>query len=261
MKPLEILLKILASTVLTSVVIVLVVMMLGVGFSNNSSEKYFQLPEMGSPVISDLSILGNNVSGNDISEENYLERELSFLKNEEVLVAELTADYCIDTDPGFMVVVYDIPDVLPLCITEDYLDSNFGITVMTYGGYAPDGIGYLAISQPKTGLGGLVAISWVYVGSFLCDEPDMVCYECYVDVYVADFILPDPIQIDSNHLPAVHSYGTDWETMIDDVPSPDLGKWVNLAILSSWEGCDDTDQKFQLILAHIIYFLEFPTSV
>lgn len=261
MKPRVTLLKILTSTVLTSVVFILVVMALGVGFSNNSSENEFHLPGMGTPVISDPSILGNTGSGNNISEESYLERELSILKNKEVSVAEMTADYCIDTEPGFMVVQYDIPDVLPLCITEEYLDSNFAITAMTYGGYHPDGYGFLAIDQPKTGLGGIVGISWVYIGSFVCEDPDMVCYGCLVDVFVADFILPDPIQIDSNHIPDVYSYGTDWNTMIDEPESCNLNKWVNLAILSSWEGCTEPDQKFQLILAHIRYFLEFPTSV
>ncbi|MBY9014883.1 MAG: hypothetical protein KGD68_04255 [Candidatus Lokiarchaeota archaeon] len=256
MKPREILLKILASTVLTSVIIVLVVMMLGVGFSNNSSENDYQIPGMGAPIIFDPSVLGN-----DISEESFLERDLSILKNEEVLVAELTADYSIDTESGFMIVNYDIPDVLPLCITEYYLDSNFAITTMTYGGYVPDGFGYLGINQPKTGKGGLVAIEWVYVGSFVCENPDLVCYGCLVDIFSADFILPDPIQIDSNHIPDVFSYGADWYTMIDDPVSCDLDKWVNLAILSSWKGCDDPDQKFQLILAHLIYFLEFPISV
>lgn len=261
MKPRVRLLKILTSTVLTSIVFVLVVMTLGMGHSNNTSENNFHVPGMSTPIISDLSILGDNSTRNNISEESYLERELSILKNMRVSVAELTADYCIDTEPGFMVVQYDIPDVLPLCITEDYLDSNFAITALTYGGYHPDGFGFLAINQPKTGLGGIVGINWVYVGSFVCDNPDMVCYGCLVDVYVADFVLPDPIQIDSNHLPAVYSYGADWYTMIDDPVSCNLNKWVNLAIISSWEGCDEPDQKFQLILAHLRCFLEFPTSV
>jgi hypothetical protein len=235
--------------VVTSVVVVLVVILLGVGFNNNSSENNYQLPGMGTPVIANPINLGN-----DISEENFLEVE-------GVSVAEITCDYCIDTEPGFMVMVYDIPDVLPLCITEEYLDSNFGITALTYGGYHPDGYSIMCIDQPKTGKGGCVGIEWIYVGSFLCDDPDMVCYGCWVDVWVADFILPDPIQIDSNHVPDVYSYGTDWATMIDDPPSYNLNKWVYLCILSSWKGCDEPDQKFQLILAHLSYFTEIPTSV
>jgi hypothetical protein len=256
MKPRENLLKILTSTVLTSVVVVLVVMFIGVGISNNSSENNYQLPGLGTPIVPN-----ENTLGNDISEESYVEINIPIVEKNGVSVAEITCDYCIDTEPGFMVMVYDIPDVLPICITEEYLDSNFGITALTYGGYHPDGMGIMCIDQPKTGKGGCVGINWIYVGSFVCDDPGMVCYGCLVDVWVADFVLPDPIQLDSNHVPDVYSYGTDWATMIDDPPSPYLNKWVYLCILSGWKGCDEPDQKFQLILAHISYFSEFPTSV
>jgi len=249
MKPQEIILKTLALTVFTSVMLIVVVTILGVGISNNSFVICQQFPGVDTPVISDPSILGK---------EN---AEESYLKNKDVLVADLAADYCIDTEAGFMVINYDIPDVLPLCITEDYLDSNFAITTMTYGGYHADGMSFMAINQPKTGLGGLVGIEWIYVGSFICDDPAMVCFECEVDLYTADFVLPEPIQVDSNNLPAVFSYGADWSTMIDDPVSDNLNKWVYLAILSNWEGCDQGDQKFQLILAHLYYFLEFPTSI
>lgn len=230
MKPQETILKVLALTVFTSVMFSIVVMILGVGISNNS-----------------FIIYNSNILGNENIEERYLE-------NKDVSVADLAADYCIDTEAGFMVINYDIPDVLPLCITEAYLDSNFAITTMTYGGYHPDGLSFMALNQPKTELGGLVGISWVYVGSFLCDNPDMVCYGCMVDVYTADFVLPEPIQVDSNHLPAVYSYGADWDTMIDNPISCHLDKWVHLAIVSNWEGCESADQKFQLILAHL-YFI------
>jgi len=245
MKPRERLLKILNLTVLTSVVIILVVIILGVGFIN-SSEKNVKISERGSPIIADPYSFGYNRS-----EENLF--EISGLP-----VAECAADYCIDTEAGFMVVEYVIPDVLPLCITEDYLDSNFGITVLSYGGYHPDGMGGMSIYQPKTEMGGFVGINWIYVGSFLCDNPDLACYGCYVDAYVADFVLPDPIQIDSNHLPDVYTYGADWATMVDDPASPNLNKWVQLCLCTGWEGCGEPDQKFQLILAH--YCLENPTS-
>ena len=244
MKPRERLLKILNLTVLTSIVIVLVVIMLGVGFVKSSDE----ISRMGSPVIADPNDMGFNRSEGNLFESKGLP------------VAECAADYCIDTEPGFMVVQYTIPDVLPLCITEDYLDSNFDITVLSYGGYHPDGMGAMAIFQPKTGLGGYAGIEWCYIGSFLCDNPDLACYGCYVDAYTANFVLPDPIQIDSNHLPDVYAYGADWSTLVDG-DCGNLDKFVQLALCTSWEGCDKDNQKFQLILAQKCYFLETPTSI
>lgn len=262
MKPRERLLKIFASIMLTTVVFVLVVTFIGVGYNSNVSENSAQLPGMGTPVLSDPSLLGNDVAGNGISEDNSLEIELSVSEKSNVLVAEIAADFCIDTEPGAMVVVYDLPDTLPLCIDEAYLDSNFGITVLSYGGYHPDeqGCNTLGIFQPKTGLGGFVGISWCYVGSFVCDDPCMPCYGCLVDVYVADFMLDGVIQLDSNHLPNVFQFGADWATLCDGVPSDYLNKWVHLSLVTSWEGCHEYDQKFKLILAHKIYFSEIPTS-
>jgi hypothetical protein len=262
MKPQERLLKIATSIVVTTVIFVLVVTILGVGKCNNFSETNEQLPNMGLPIISEPNIVGNNGSGNKISETWFSEMN-SVSKNNDVSVAECAADFCIDTEPGIMVVDYTIPDTLPLCITEDYIDSNFDITVLSYGGYHPEegGLNYMNLMQPKTGLGGCVGIDWVYLGSFLCDNPDFVCYGCYVDLYAADFILADPIQIDSNHLPVVFTQGADWDTLCDGLPSDYLNKWVHLCLSTSWEGCHENDQKFKLILAHKNYFSEIPSSV
>ena len=263
MKPRERLLKIFASIMFTTVVFVLVVTFIGVGYNSNVSENTASIPGMGAPVLSDPSLLGNDVAGNGISEDNSLEIELSVSEKSNVLVAEIAAEFCIDTEPGAMVVVYDIPDTLPLCITEDYLDLNFGITVMSYGGYHPEdgGCNALSIFQPKTGLGGMVGIEWIYLGSFLCEDPAMPCYGCYIDVYVADFVLCEPIQLDSNRLPHVFTFGADWATLCDGVPSYNLNKWVMINFMSSWEGCHEYDQKFKLILAQKSYFSEIPTSL
>ncbi|MFX1387117.1 MAG: hypothetical protein ACFE9M_07885 [Promethearchaeota archaeon] len=264
MKPRERLLKIFASIMFTSVVFVLVVTFIGVGYNNNFSENGAILPGMGTPVISDFSTLGDDGSGNDVSEDEYLEIELIPVSdNSNVLVAEIASEFCVDTEPGFMVVVYDIPDTLPLCITEEYLDLNFGITVMSYGGYHPEdgGMNVLGIAQPKTNIFGCVLIEWIYVGSFECMDPAMPCYGCMVDVYVADFVLCEPIQLDSNHLPDVYTFGADWATLCDGIPSEPLNKWVHLSFISSWEGCHEYDQKFKLILAHKSYFSEIPTSI
>jgi len=120
MKPRQI--SILTAITLTTIVFTVMVLFLGVGLSNNYSENGSQLPNMGMPFISESNFLGNYESGNSITGENSLENKFSVSKNIDVLEAEIAADFCIDTEPGVMVVNYEIPEVLPLCITEEYLD-------------------------------------------------------------------------------------------------------------------------------------------
>ena len=163
--------------------------------------------------------------------------------------AEGCFDVCHDTEAGIMYVDYDIPEVFPLCITEEYIDANFGLKVWSFGGYHPDdmGMNMMTIYQPKTGLGGAVAITWTDCGTVLGP------LGCETVLYVASFDLVDgPIQIDSNHLPQpVCVEGCDCPFVLDCPPSPNLNKWVYVTIITSWEGCHDIDQKFKLILAHL----------
>ena len=111
----------------------------------------------------------------------------------------------------------------------------------------------MTICQPKTGLGGLVAIDWVHTQE-ICTIPGAPCEGCLVDYYTAIFTIcgGDEIQVDSNHLPGLLVMnGADWEWLIDGCPSPDLDKWVNVNVLTSWEGCHREDQKFKLIWIHL----------
>ncbi|MHA1914498.1 MAG: hypothetical protein ACW990_00955 [Promethearchaeota archaeon] len=236
------------------------VIFIGVGLINNYSENGIQIPNTGMPIISESYVLRDSDSGNSIREESSLEIELSVSKNSDVLEAELAADFCVDTEPGVMLINYEIPEVLPLCIDEAFLDSNINITVWSYGGYTPDELSMnaLAIYQPKTGKGGCVEIDWIPGNNFVCTNPAWICYGCEVEEWIADFVLVDPIQIDSNHLPDVITIGADWDTICDGVPSDDLDKWVHLGFVSSWEGCEREDQKFKLILAHKSCFSENP---
>ena len=163
--------------------------------------------------------------------------------------AEGCYDVCHDTEAGQLYVSYEIPEVFPLCITEDYIDANFGLKVWSFGGYHPDemGMNLMTLYQPKTGLGGAVAISWDYQGFVVGPKG------CVSELYVATFDLVDgPIQLDSNHLPdPVCVSGCDFPFVLDCPPSDNLNKWVFVSIITSWEGCHDMDQKFQLILAHL----------
>ena len=173
-------------------------------------------------------------------------------ENPIVSIAEGANDYWIDTVPGVMFVNYNIPEVLPLCLSEEYINANFDITVVSYGGYHPDdaGVNEMYICQPKTEMGGIVMIDWDET-SFICQDPEKPCYGCEVYKYEAVFTLPDgPIQLDSNHLPTIIADGADCEWWCDGTPSPNLNKWVCVSVVTSWEGCHEIDQKFTLIWIH-----------
>ena len=55
--------------------------------------------------------------------------------------AENAFGYNHDVEAGWMEVWYNIPSQFPICITEDYIDQYFDITVYSYGGYHPDDFG------------------------------------------------------------------------------------------------------------------------
>lgn len=279
MKPREKVLRTGASAIVvlfSSVALIFMVMLFGVGGHNTCYDKNIQPINLGMPDISgnnnvnniisgntdiECSVIKNNLSDNIISNKPVPEENVS--KNNDVPVAELAADFCIDTEPGVMVIDYVIPETLPLCITEDYLNENINITVYSYGGYNPDeqSLNMLSIYQPKTELGGVVSIVWVNAGTIICDNPSYSCYGCEIIKYEASFVLDEPIQIDSNHLPEVYSEGADCMWLCDGCgPSDDLNKWVFIGVVSSWEGCCEPDQKFKLILAQKSCFLGGPNS-
>lgn len=161
-----------------------------------------------------------------------------------------------DVAPGWIKVDYNIPYELPITLTEDYIDENFDITVWSYGGYTPDdlGINYMVVYQPKTRKGGLIDITW--------SDPTplnpccAVEYSASFDIHEADYIL-----LESNHLPDVINEDPDYTFVLEEVePTPNLCKWVDIAVFSSWEGCPRPNQKFKLILAHYHYVLRTPQS-
>ena len=181
-------------------------------------------------------------------------------------IAEGAKDCLIDTVPGIMFVTYNIPEILPLCLTEDYINNNFAITVISYGGYHPDDLGcqQMIIKQNKNdnpySIVGIVDIDWTE-SSFICQNPDLACYGCEVYQYDAVFTLPDgPLQLDSNHLPTIVANGADCEWFCDGTPSPNLDKWVCVSVCTSWEGCHEVDQKFTLIWIHFQKFILNPNS-
>jgi hypothetical protein len=173
--------------------------------------------------------------------------------NIDVSEAQRALDCCIDVEAGWMKVNYEIPDMLPICITEDYVDDNFALSVKSYGGYAPDldRVQELYLNQIKTGKGGVLTITWDEGTPCVCPVSG-----CAGMIYTASFDIKDAdvIMIDSNHLPSVCSSGVDCAWLCDGCPSPDLDKYVFVSVVTSWEGCHHEDQKFKLILAQIRYF-------
>jgi hypothetical protein len=230
--------KIIAGILLGFVASLIIVLALGVGGFQVFSHSNVSPISMGGPI---------NTAGNTPPEIPPIEGDVwEFFP---VPGAEGCYDVRHDTEAGRMYVDYNIPEVFPLCITEAYIDANFGLKVYSFGGYHPDdmGMNYMFINQPKTQLGGAVEITWKDCGTVVGP------LGCLTEMYVASFDLVDgPIQIDSNHLPdPVDVDGCDCSFLLDCPPSNDLGKWVYVTIITSWEGCHDLDQKFQLILAHL----------
>ena len=230
--------KIIAGILLVFFASLIIVLALGVGGFKVYSHSGVSPINMATPI---------NTAGSTPPEIPPIEREVwEFFP---VPGAEGCFDVMHDTEAGVMYVDYDIPEKFPLCITEDWIDANFGLKVYSFGGYHPEDCGYnmLSIYQPKTGMGGAVAISWTEVGTVIGPKG------CVTVLYEASFDLVDgPIQIDSNHLPnPLMVEGCDCDFVIDCPPSPNLNKWVFVTIITSWEGCHDMDQKFKLILAHL----------
>jgi hypothetical protein len=152
-----------------------------------------------------------------------------------------------DTEQGFIMIDYDVPYQLPLCLNQDELDT-WSITAYVYGGYHPTG-GMAFVGQMKTQNGGVIAICWHYVGSILITDCDCPLDGCYVDVFVATFhVVGEPIQLASNHLPLVGSSGCCADWLCDGAnPSEPLNKWVIMDIVTCWTGCPEPDQAFNLM--------------
>jgi hypothetical protein len=161
-----------------------------------------------------------------------------------------------DVAPGWVKVDYNIPYELPICLTEDYIDQYFDLSVISYGGYTPDdlGINYLVAYQPKTGKGGLIDITWSE--GTLMNPSSTMEYSASFDIVGADSIL-----LDSNHLPNVINEDPNYTFFVEEVePTPNLCKWVDIGVFSSWKGCPDQNQKFKLILAHYHCVPRIPQS-
>ncbi|MFX0075114.1 MAG: hypothetical protein ACFE96_06715 [Candidatus Hermodarchaeota archaeon] len=91
---------------------------------------------------------------------------------------------CMETEQGtFEIYDFCLPDVLPLCLTQEVLD-NWWVVLKVSGGYEP--IDGFAILCQKGEYKGTIDINYEYAGH----EP------CYYDYWVAHFALTDgPIEL------------------------------------------------------------------
>ncbi|MFX1314475.1 MAG: hypothetical protein ACFE9T_01305 [Promethearchaeota archaeon] len=139
---------------------------------------------------------------------------------------------CMDTVKGEIKIYdYNLPEVLPLCLTQEFLD-NYYLTVAVTGGYDPIG-GTITLYQ-KGEWKGDIDIVWTYLGH----EP------CYTDYWQANFVLTDgPIELDSNQWPdGAYPLFPEYCT----IP----GKEVCVVYESLWQGCIEQKQQFELIQIH-----------
>jgi len=187
--------------------------------------------------------------------------EIALPENVDVAVALRCADRCLDVEAGKMCADCQIPDLLPICITEDWVDANIFLSVFSYGGYHPDDMGcdVLRLIQDKTGIVGIIDITWDCGVLYECPATG-----CIGMLYTASFNIRcgGPIMFESNHLPTVCNCPGDdcWCWIVDGCPSPDLDKWVRASICTAWAGCGDEDQKFKLILAQKRDVFRVPNS-
>jgi len=137
-------------------------------------------------------------------------------------------------------------DLLPLCLDQGWLDQ-WSLTVGTLGGYSPLS-GCIKVYQEKEGDPNCVPIGYievVYSPVYASADP---AYHGW-DFYDITFKLYDgdhPIVLDSNHVP--DNIGSDFS--LNDGGWPDLDKFVDFKLCTTWEGCRLPEQQFVVILAH-----------
>lgn len=206
-------------------------------------------------VIIGLSLGGNEVYANSngsIMPVSAL-TPLTIDLDNDVSVPQKCVKYDIDVEAGWIAVPHcDIPDLLPLCVTQADLDL-WSMIFATCGGYEPDG-GTAQLIQ-KDGCHGNININFVEVQLPAEDHCNLDCDCCEVKYYKAIFTLADgPICLDANHLPTQPEVdelgGFDTNCWITTGPDKTLQKEVDFVMWQDWKGCEEPDQSFEVILAH-----------
>jgi hypothetical protein len=145
------------------------------------------------------------------------------------------------TEQGYIAVdYYNIPEVLPLCIDNDYLQEWY-VDVLVYGGYNPwESGGYIDVWQ-KGAYKGTINIVWTWIGKGEC---------CAYDYWRATFYLDEKICLESNQYPDVAPWDISWPDGQQTIP----GKCVTFEIMTYWTGCvpgEEPSQDFTIIQSQL----------
>ena len=147
------------------------------------------------------------------------------------------------TEQGYIVFDdYNIPELLPLCIDNEYL-SQWYVDVLVYGGYHPWG-GYIDVWQ-KGEYKGTIDIVWTWIGKGEC---------CAYDYWRATFSTDCRICLESNQYPDV----APWDLYHPDNQRTIPGKCVYFDIYTYWTGCvpgEEPSQDFTIVPPQSCYVL------
>ena len=153
------------------------------------------------------------------------------------------------TEVGTIEVVdYNIPELLPLCIDEEYLREWY-VDVLVYGGYNPwDYGGYIDVWQ-KGEYKGRIDIMWTWMAKGEC---------CAYDYWRATFYT-DQICLESNQYPDVAPWDINYPEDQRTIP----GKCVYFDIMTYWTGCvpgEEPSQDFTIIQSQLFYLSQRDSS-
>ncbi len=187
-----------------------------------------------SPTVEDQQIVMDSFDPAENAQLQSL-RELCF-----VVESESGCWGSLSTQQGTIDIVYSsIPDVLPLCIDNDYL-AQWYVDILSFGGYQPWG-GYIEVWQ-KGEFKGKIHITWSWTGKGDC---------CAYDYYRATFSTDEKICLESNQYPDVAPWMIDYPDGQLTIP----GKCVDFYIVTDWTGCvpgDQPSQDFTIIHSHSV---------
>ncbi len=143
----------------------------------------------------------------------------------------------------------NLPDVLPLCIDNEYL-SEWYVDVLVYGGYTPWEMGgYIDVWQ-KGDFQGRICITWTYLMKGEC---------CAYDYWRATFSVREDICLESNQYPDVAPWDISYPA--DQLTIP--GKCVYFDIMTYWTGCvpgEEPSQDFTIIQSQLFYLSQRDSS-
>ena len=191
---------------------------------------------VGGFVIAANSVGDQDKGSLDDSQQTVLERfdlvETAQLKSEreiDFVLGSKSGEWVFDTVPGSIEIVdWYIPEIMPLCLTQEELDMWF-VDLVVIGGYELV-CGYIDVYQ-KGAYVGTIYVDWNVV------HDDVLC--C-VDYYYISFY-GGPICLDSNQYPDVCA-PFDLCAPFDTIP----GKEVTFDLYSCWTGCSEPNQNFAI---------------